>query len=169
MIQQGPWAEPRGAYAILALLALGALGATMTPGGWRNRSRRSRRVIAVAVLLGAALSLLWPQFTRERALDLNPGLPNMTQITGTWRDGRDTLVLLRDGTYACRSAQCTGFGSAGTWSGATNGSLVARSRDGKEVRWHIVTYHGRYRLAMLPDRDAGATWEGQLSFERIAP
>ena len=61
MIEPRLWAEPGGAYAILALLVLGALGAMMAPGGWRDRSRLTRRLVAASVLVGAALSLLWPQ------------------------------------------------------------------------------------------------------------
>jgi hypothetical protein len=163
------WADPSGAYAILALLVLAVLGATLAPGGLRNRHRTSRRLIAGAVLVGAALSLLWPQLTRRRALEEQPPVPKLSQLAGTWRDGTDTLELRSDGLYRCRGAACTGFGANGTWTHDSTGVLIARWSDGHTVPWRIVRYNGRYRLALLPSRDAGATWDPRLAFERIGP
>lgn len=169
MTERTLWAEPAGAYAILALLALGAFGATLAPGGWRNRPRRARRLVAVATLLGAALSLLWPQITNHGPLVLDAQASDVAHVAGTWRDGADTLLLARDGTYTCRGTGCTGFGAAGTWGRAPDGSMIAHWRDGHTVPWRVVLYRGRYRLALLPEPNSGATWERQLSFERIAP
>ncbi|MEP7001526.1 MAG: hypothetical protein ABI969_13660 [bacterium] len=163
------WADPRGAYAVLALLALALIGATMAPGGLRSRRRGSRRIIATAVLIGVALSLLWPQYTRRRALEEQPPVPNLSQLAGTWRDGTDTLELRSDGLYRCRGTACTGFGAHGTWTHDATGALVARWGDGHTVAWRIVRYNGRYRLGLLPARDAGATWEPRLVFERVGP
>jgi hypothetical protein len=163
------WADPRGAYAILALLVLAILGATLAPRGLRDRRRSTRRLVAAAVLFGAALSLLWPQLTRPRALEDHPPLPDLAWMYGTWRDGADTLELSSDGAYRCRAGGCTGFGARGKWERHEDGVLIARWSDGHEVPWRIVRYNGRYRLALLPARDAGATWEGRLAFERVAP
>lgn len=55
MTWNGLWADPRGAYAILALLAFAMLGATMAPGGLRDWPRRSSRIVAGAVRVGALL------------------------------------------------------------------------------------------------------------------
>ncbi len=163
------WADPRGAYAILGLLALGILGASMAPGGLRDGPRRSRRLIAAAVLVGAALSLLWPHFTRGRALDANPVSAPSTQLAGAWLDGIDTLRLGSDGRYTCNGPRCTGFGARGTWSTGDGASLTARWSDGHVVTWRVVTYNGRYRLALLPEGDVAAAWEGRLYFERVDP
>ncbi|MEP6621479.1 MAG: hypothetical protein ABJE47_19285 [bacterium] len=169
MIEQNLWAEPRGAYAILALLALGALGATLAPGGLRNPRRIAQRLVAGSVLVGAALSLLWPQITGHRTMELDPAIDDVGQLAGKWRDGADTLSLNTDGTYSCHGSRCNGFGPQGTWTRAADGAIVVRSRDGHDVPWRVVRYRGRLRLAMLPDRSAGATWDAQLSFEHLDP
>ncbi|MEO8620882.1 MAG: hypothetical protein ABI625_07445 [bacterium] len=161
------WADPRGAYAILALLVLAVVGASLAPGGLRNRPRTSRRLIAGAVLVGAALSLLWPQLATRRALEEPPPSLTLSEFAGTWRDGTDTLVLGSDGVYQCRGMSCTGFGASGTWTRDSTGALVARWSDGHTVPWRIVRYHGRLRLGLRPALDAGASWEPRLAFERI--
>lgn len=163
------WADPRGAYAILALLLLGILGAAMAPGGLRDKPRRTTRILAAAVLVGAALSLLWPRFVRRPALDVSPVVPAVAQLAGAWTDGPDTLELRADGSYSCRGARCTGFGDKGSWTREPGGSLIARWSDGHSVPWRIVMYHGRYRLGLMPAKDGGATWEGRLSFEKAGP
>jgi hypothetical protein len=165
----GLWADPHGAYAILALLVLGILGAAIAPGGLRDKPRRTTRIIAAALLLGAALSLLWPQFVTRPVLDVNPAMPAVAQLAGTWNDGPDTLQLRTDGTYSCRGVRCTGFGAQGTWTRDAGGSLVARTNDGHSVPWRVVMYRGRYRLALMPSGTSGATWEGRLTFEKAAP
>ena len=162
----GLWADPQGAYAILALLVLAVLGAAIAPGGLRAHSRRTRRLIAATVLVGAALSLLWPQLTRRPALVENPAMLSATELAGMWIDGADTLELRADGGYICRGARCTGVGDKGTWTREPDGSLTARWSDGHQVVWRVVTYRGRYRLGLLPARSAGASWEGRLSFEK---
>ena len=164
-----PWADPQGAYAILALLALAVLGAAIAPGGLRNRARGRRRIVAAAVLAGASLSLVWPQLTRPRALDEHPLVDRVETIAGTWRDGTDTLVLAADGMYTCRGARCAGFGMQGTWAIGTNGALTARSSDGLTVSWRVVKYNGRFRLGIFPSEGTGAAWESRLFFERIDP
>ena len=163
------WADPQGAYAILGLLLLGIIGAAIAPGGLRDRPRRTRRLIAAAVLVGAALSLLWPQLMRRGALVVDPVALSALQLAGSWADGGDTLELHADGAYLCRGTRCTGFGSKGTWTREADGSLTARWSDGHQVPWRVVTYHGRYRLGLVPARDAGASWEGHLSFEKVMP
>jgi hypothetical protein len=165
----GLWADPRGAYAILALLLLGVLGAAIAPGGLRDKSRRTRRLIAAAVLLGAALTLLWPQFVARPALDVNPVMPALAQLAGPWSDGPDTLQLRADGTYTCHGVRCTGVGAQGSWTREVDGSLISRSSDGHSVPWRVVLYRGRYRLALVPPVGSGATWEGRLMFEKAAP
>jgi hypothetical protein len=169
MSQTALWADPRGAYAILGLLVLAVLGAALAPGGLRNRRRTAPRLVAASVLIGAALSLLWPQLTRRRALEEHPPVPELSELSGRWRDGADTLSLRRDGTYECRGARCTGFGARGTWSHTADGALIARWSDGHSVPWRIVRYNGRYRLELAPARDAGATWDARLAFERVGP
>ena len=164
-----PWADPRGAYAILALLALAVFGATLAPGGLRNRARGRRRIVAAAVLVGASLSLVWPQLTRSRALDEYPLVEGVGMIAGTWRDGTDTLVLAADGTYECRGARCAGFATKGTWALESNGTLAARSNDGRTVPWRVVRYNGRLRLGIFPSDGTGASWESHLLYERIDP
>jgi len=167
MLGRGLWAEPRGAYAILVLLVLAVLGAALAPGGLRNRARRSRRLLAGAVLVGAALSLLWPQLERGSALDIQPGTPGDSGVTGLWADGGDTLAFDAAGSYRCRGAFCLGVGHEGTWRLERDGSLVARWSDGHEVPWRVVTYHGRPRLALLPLSSDGSGYEGRLVFRRV--
>jgi hypothetical protein len=168
MIQSRLWADPRGAYAILALLSLAVLGAAIAPGGLRRRRGRGTRVLAATLLLGVSLALLWPQLVTRPALDVHPVVPSVAQLAGTWSDGPDTLALRADGAYTCRGARCTGFGNQGTWTRESDGSLVARWSDGHSVPWSVVMYHGRYRLALL-STDASTSWEGRLMFEKAAP
>lgn len=163
------WFDPRGAYAILALLMLGVIGATMAPGGLRDRPRRTTRIVAGAVLVGAALSLLWPQIVQRPVLEADPVVPEAAQLAGLWLDGPDTLELRSDGAYACRGARCTGFGAKGRWTREADGSLSAHWSDGHSVPWRVVLYHGRYRLGLMPATGVGATWEGRLLFEKVGP
>ncbi|MEP6732945.1 MAG: hypothetical protein ABJE10_20045 [bacterium] len=169
MIQTRLWADPHGAYAIMALLVLAVLGAAIAPGGLRDRPRRMRRVVAAALLAGAALSLMWPQLVRKPALVVNPIVPSVAQLSGRWIDGADTLELRTDGAYACGGLKCTGFGAKGSWTREVDGSLIAHWSDGHSVPWRVVLYHDRYRLALAPSKDDGATWEGRLSFEKMGP
>ena len=169
MLHDGLWADPRGAYAILALLTLAVLGAAITPGGLLNRARRTRRLIAAAVLVGAALSLLWPQLSRSHALVDNPVVLSAAQLAGAWVDGADTLELRADGAYLCRGQHCMGFGDRGSWSRTGDGSLIARWSDGHQVPWRVAMYRGRYRLGLMPAHGAGASWEAHLSFVKLAP
>ena len=169
MLQTRMWADPRGAYAILALLSLALLGAAIAPGGLRRRRGRGTRVVAATLLAAASLALLWPQLAGRPALDVHPVVPGVAQLAGTWSDGPDTLELRTDGGYTCRGARCTGFGSRGTWTRESDGSVVARWSDGHSVPWSVVTYHGRYRLALLPANGDSVSWEGRLMFEKSAP
>ncbi len=169
MIETRPWADPRGAYAILTLLALAVLGAAIAPGGLRRRRGRGTRVLAAALLLGASLSLLWPQLVARPALDVHPVVPAVSQLAGMWSDGPDSLDLRADGAYTCRGARCTGFGQQGTWTREADGSVVALWNDGHRVSWNVVLYHGRYRLALLPPARDDVSWEGRLMFEKAAP
>jgi hypothetical protein len=166
MLEKGLWAEPAGAYAILALLALALLGAAMTPGGLRNRARRGRRMLAGAVLFGAALSLLWPQLRKRSAFDAAV-IADQRTVMGDWTHGIDTLTMEEGGAYRCRGVQCTGVGSRGTWSFGTDGALTLRWSDGHEVPWRVVTYHGRHRLALLPLPDDRDSWTGRLLYQRV--
>jgi hypothetical protein len=163
------WFDPSGAYAILALLMLGIIGATMAPGGLRDKPRRATRIVAGAVLVGAALSLLWPQIITRPALEADPVVPAAAQLAGLWLDGPDSLELRSDGAYACRGTWCTGFGAKGQWSREADGTLIARWSDGHSVPWRVVLYRGRYRLGLMPAPAAGARWEGRLSFEKVGP
>lgn len=169
MTWNGLLADPRGAYAILALLALAVLGATMAPGGLRDRPRRASRIVAASVLVGAALSFAWPELTRARALDASAASAAAVPLAGTWRDGVDTLRLDGAGSYECRGAKCMGFGARGTWRRGSDSLLVARWTDGHQVQWNVVTYRGRHRLALLPDAKAATGWEGRLIYERLNP
>ncbi|MES2179586.1 MAG: hypothetical protein V4550_17130 [Gemmatimonadota bacterium] len=164
-----PWAEPQGAYAILALLSLGVLGATLAPGGWRDRRRRAARIVASSVLVGVALSLVWPRLTVPAVAELDASTLPAERIAGVWRDGVDTLRLAQQGTFECRGVKCSGFGARGTWSRESDGTLLVRWSDGHTVPWRIVEYHGRLRLGLKPPPHAGAAWEGHLSFERVEP
>ena len=167
MVDRGLWAEPRGAYAILALLALAILGATMAPGGLRDRTRLSTRIVGGTVLLGAALSLLWPQLRHRPALTVDPSVPPPAAVVGAWADGTDTLRFDAGGSYTCAGERCTGVGPGGTWTLAANGALLVRWRDGHDVPWRVVTYHGRHRLALLPLPADGKDYEGRLFFHRV--
>ena len=168
MIQSRLWADPRGAYAILALLSLAVLGAAIAPGGLRRRRGRRTRVAAAALLAATSLALLWPQLADRPVLDVHPVVPSVAELSGRWSDGPDTLDLRADGAYTCRGTRCTGFGPQGTWTRGDSGSVVARWTDGHTVPWSVVMYRGRYRLALLPT-DANASWEGRLMFEKNAP
>jgi hypothetical protein len=162
------WADPGGGYAILILLALGALGATLAPGGLCNRQRAPQRLLAAALLLGAALTLLWPSL-RARMLRQRTSAAGTANVTGLWIYDVDTLSLNPDGTYTCRGAACAGFAARGTWRLGEGGRLVARWDDGHDVSWRMVRYNGRDRLGLSPARGAGATWASGLSFMRVLP
>ncbi len=161
------WAEPRGAYAILLLLVLAVLGAALAPGGLRDRSRNGKRIFAGAVLVGAALSLLWPQLRARPALSADPAVPSAATVIGAWVDGADTLAIADGGTYQCRGERCLGVGTRGTWTLAREGDLVMRWSDGHEVPWRVVTFHGRHRLALLPLPPGEQGWVGRLVFQRV--
>ena len=119
------------------------------------------------LLLGIIGAAIAPGGLRDRPRRTRP--LSELQLAGSWADGGDTLELHADGAYLCRGTRCTGFGSKGTWTREADGSLTARWSDGHQVPWRVVTYHGRYRLGLVPARDAGASWEGHLSFEKVMP
>jgi hypothetical protein len=162
------WADPSGGYAILVLLLLGVLGATLAPGGLRNRQRAPQRLLAAALLVGAALTLLWPSL-RGRVARERPVATGGTRVAGLWVYGVDTLSLDTNGTYSCRGAACAGFAQHGTWRYDSGGRIVARWADGHEVSWRIVRYNGRDRLGLVPTPGADATWNAGLSFMRVSP
>lgn len=162
------WADPGGGYAILILLVLGVLGATLAPGGLRNRQRAPKRMVAAALLVGAALTLLWPSL-RARVVMERPAAARKSDVAGLWLYGVDTLSLARNGSYACRGAACAGFGRRGTWQLGDEGRLLARWNDGHEVSWRLVRYNGHDRLGLTPAPGGGATWDSGLTFMRVAP
>jgi hypothetical protein len=161
------WADPGGGYAILLLLVLGVLGAALAPGGLRDRQRAPQRIIAAALLVGLALTLVWPslraRLAKRRAV--SPG----SRVAGLWVDGVDTLSLDPNGSYTCHGAACTGVGQSGTWRVGDDGRLVVRWDDGHEVSWSIVRYNGHDRLGLSPTPGVGATWSSGLSFMRVSP
>ena len=160
------WADPGGGYAILILLLLGVLGATLAPGGLRSRARAPQRLVAAALLVGAALTLLWPSL-RARLRPHHSADVDTSRMAGLWTYETDTLSLDRDGRYSCRGAACTGLSSRGTWRVDADGRLIARASDGHDISWRIVRYNGRDRLGMSPS--AGATWDAPLTFGRVSP
>ena len=162
------WADPGGGYAILILLVLGVLGAALAPGGLRNRQRAPQRIVAGALLVGAALTLLWPSL-RARLLGKRGETRGTASVAGVWTFGVDTLSLDPHGAYVCRGAACAGFGQRGTWRMGDDGRLVARWSDGHEVSWSFARYNGRDRLGLTPTPGAGATWESGLTFMRVSP
>lgn len=162
------WADPGGGYAILILLVLGVLGAALAPGGLRNRQRAPQRIVAAALLVGAALTLLWPSL-RARVIGKRAEAGGTTSAAGVWTYGVDTLSLNGRGDYVCRGAACAGFGQHGTWRMGDDGRLVAKWSDGREVSWSVVRYNGRERLGLTPAPGAGATWESGLTFMRVSP
>jgi hypothetical protein len=119
------------------------------------------------VLFGAALSLLWPQLRRSPALAVDASIPPASAVIGSWADGADTLRFDAAGTYACAGERCTGVGLGGTWALAPDGALMVRWRDGHDVPWRVVTYHGRHRLALLPLPPEAKDYEGRLVFQRV--
>ena len=161
------WADPGGGYAILILLVLGVLGAALAPGGLRNRQRAPQRIVAAALLIGAALTLLWPSLSAR--MTSRAATAGTTSVAGIWVYGVDTLSMDARGTYVCRGAGCVGFGPRGTWHLGDDGRLVARWNDGHEVSWSVVRYNGRDRLGLTPAPGAGATWESGLTFMRVSP
>ncbi|MEO8333422.1 MAG: hypothetical protein ABI664_00520 [bacterium] len=169
MLETRLWADPRGAYAILALLSLALVGAAIAPGGLRRRRGRGTRVLAATLLVGASLALVWPRLMARPALDVHPVVPGVAQLAGTWSDGPDTLDLRANGDYRCQGVRCTGFGRVGTWTRQPDGTLIAQWSDGHRVPWNLVMYHGRYRLALLPPTGEEPSWEGRLMFEKAAP
>lgn len=167
MLERGLWAEPGGAYAIIALLVLALFGAAISPGGLRNRARLSTRLIGAAVLVGAAMSLLWPQLRSGAAFTVEPTVPAPFAVVGVWVDGTDTVHFDSLGSYRCSGDNCTGMGTKGTWTLGRDGALVARWNDGHEVPWRVVTYNGHHRLALLPLPPEGNGWEGRLLYRRV--
>ena len=159
------WAEPGGGYAILLLLLLGAVGATMAPGGLRNRKRAPQRLLAAALLVGAASTLLWPSL-RDRLASRRTATHAATPV-GIWIYGVDTLSVDANGSYACGGQACAGFSQRGTWRLGNDGRLLVRWADGHEVSWRVVRYNGHERLGLTPS--AGATWDSGLSFMRVSP
>ena len=160
------WADPGGGYAILLLLLLGVLGATLAPGGLRNRQRAPQRLLAAALLVGAALTLLWPS-VRDRVLRGRATPRAETPVAGLWTYDVDTLSIDASGSYACRGTACAGFGQRGTWRRGDDGRLLVRWVDGHEVSWRVVRYNGHDRLGLTPA--AGATWDSGLTFTRVSP
>ena len=160
------WADPGGGYAILLLLLLGVLGATLAPGGLRNRQRAPQRLLAAALLVGAASTLLWPS-ERDRVLRGRATARAETPVAGLWIDDADTLSIDASGSYACRGTACVGFGQRGTWRRGDDGRLLVRWADGHEVSWRVVRYNGHDRLGLTPA--AGATWDSGLTFTRVSP
>ena len=144
--------------------SLAVLGAAIAPGGLRRRRGRGTRVVAATLLAAASLALLWPQLVRRPALDVHPTVPAVAQLAGTWSDGPDTLELRADGAYACRGARCTGFGSRGTWTRESDGSVVARWSDGHTVPWSVVTISTATTYLARTDCPANGdsvSWEGR--------
>src|SRR3954463_2845683 len=102
------WADPGGGYAILVLLLLGVLGATLAPGGLRNPQRAPQRLLAGTLLVGVALTLLWPSL-RARTRGGTPAGTSAASAAGLWVYGLDSLSLQANGSYSCRGTTCTGF------------------------------------------------------------
>jgi len=159
---------PRGGYAILALLVLGVLGATLAPGGIRNRQRAPQRLLAAALLVGAAMSLLWPSL-RSYVVKSGEPVTSPASPTGVWVYDADTQSLEANGSYACRGVACTGLGPRGTWRVTADRRLIVRWNDGREVSWRIVRYNGRDRLGLSPTPGTGATSDAGLTFARVSP
>ena len=153
------------AVALLLLLALAHLGATLAPGRWGPRERWRSKVVASALIGGAALALVWPDVRYQVGLDLAPRLPPIT-VFGEWRDGADTVNFL-SGRYECRGPRCTGLSHAGQWERVGRYGMRVRWSDGHEVTWRIVGYRGRLRLALLPlEGDVGPI-DGRLYYAKV--
>jgi hypothetical protein len=153
------------AIALLLVLALAAYGATLAPGGWRDPARRPARLVAAALLAGAAIALAWPALFARRGVDLRPVIRSDADLVGAWREGADTLELRPDGSYRCAGPRCTGVGPSGRWRRYDGTWLETRWADGHRVAWRVVGYRDRLRLALWPE-DGTREWDGQLFFGR---
>jgi hypothetical protein len=154
------------ALALLLLLALAHLGATLAPGRWGWREQSRSRMIASAVFVALAVVMTWPGVRRRVGLDLEPPLPPVATVHGEWRDGSDT-VNFGSGRYECRGTRCTGMSYAGEWERVGRYGVRVRWSDGHEVVWRIVGYKGRLRLALLPlEGDVGPI-DGRLYYAKV--
>ena len=153
------------AAALLLLLALAHIGATLAPGRWGERERWRSKVAASVLVGGAAVALMWPDIRYRTSLDLAPRLPGVT-VFGEWRDGADTVNFGSNG-YECRGPRCTGLGRAGQWDRIGRYGLRVRWSDGHEVTWRIVGYKGRLRLALLPLQGDVGPIDGRLYYAKV--
>jgi uncharacterized membrane protein YbhN (UPF0104 family) len=159
--------DPRGlAIAVLALLALALLGASLGRARFGGGKGTRVRIFAGALIMAAAALLARTGWRSRGAVDLSPSLPTLAAVAGEWRDGSDTVTFDGNG-YRCRGVKCTGLGPSGQWSRVGPHGVVARWADGHEVTWRIVRYKGELRLALLPlEGDVGSV-DGRLFYTKV--
>jgi hypothetical protein len=158
--------DPLGlAIALVVILGLALVGATLAPGGRGTRDRWRTRTIAAAVIAGAAIALVWRASRERHGVDLSPKLPALAAVAGDWRDGSDSVTF--DGMgYRCRGV-CTGLGPSGQWERLGRYGVVTRWTDGHVVTWRLVRYKGNLRLALLPlEGDVGSI-DGRLYYTKV--
>ena len=67
------------------------------------------------------------------------------------------------------AGECSALGRAGTWAREADYNVALRPTIADApVRYRVVRYHGRLRLAHPIDDDPDL-WDGELPFERVAP
>jgi hypothetical protein len=158
--------DPFGlAIALLVLLGLALLGATLAPARFGGGKGRRTRIVAAALILGAAIALGWMGRRSWGRVDLTPSLPALAAVAGDWRDGSDSVTF--DGMgYRCRGV-CTGLGQSGNWERVGRYGVVTRWADGHVVTWRLVRYKGDLRLALLPlEGDVGSV-DGRLYYTKV--
>lgn len=165
-------AAPFG-YAVffLVLLGIGAAGVMLLATAVRS-GKRWLGAAGVLLVFGTAYTV-WVNYSAEEDLDLNPRITAPAQLVGRWVDGTATLVLHADGSYQCEGrGACVAVGAGGTWEHASDFDLVFRQADSggapAPVRFRVVSYRGRLRLAHPIDEDPDS-WDGKLLFEHVTP
>ena len=152
-----------------ALLGLGVLGLALLAAGARRR--RPGWALVGALATAFAGYVFWVNVSEGDALDLSPPITAPGQLAGRWAGtGGAALELTADGAYRCAGGgECEALGRAGTWARQADNNVAFRPvTAGPAIRYRVVRYHGRLRLAHPFEEDPDL-WDGELPFERVAP